>query len=278
MGNDERSRCARCGSDVSAGRFCANCGAAVDTDPGAPDVAVPLPAAGRPSGFVRSMRWVARWRSPIVIVPLLGALLVSGGMGARMLLAEVPEKAKAGPSITCWDGTEAPAEAGCDLPTGRDGLRHVFPSFRPDRDTCRDVLVEHPDLPRPTMWECDAEVGGEPVLITYSELTGVEDGLRFLEREYAGSEREGVLGRGGGGIYRYVWRRALGVEGFDLASSYVDFPYAVTVAADNSLHRDRALSTLVDFRWPGEIAVRPEPADQSGKADQTGKKTTNALP
>jgi len=207
---------------------------------------------GRPSRLRRVVRWLARWRTPVVVVPLLGALSATGAMGAQMMTAEIPPP-EPDVQVTCWDGAEAGSAEGCTAPSGEAGLRWVFPTFHPDRDGCVDVLIEHPDYARPAMFECDVKVAGHWAKVTYTELADVDTGRRFFEKEFADADRERV-NTAEGEPYRYVWRQQTDEEGYELATMYTDFPYAVSITAAKPVDRDRALRDI-DFRHPDRISA-----------------------
>lgn len=255
--------CAQCGESSVSGRYCTNCGARVDAStapqdapaaehPPPPPVAPVAPEG--PSGVTRAKRAIAHFRTPLVLLPLIGALVVSAGIGAQMLWEEVPGAATE--KVQCWDGERVVDEQDCGLPEGVAGLRWVFPSFEPEEDGCRDVLVGNPAFKRPTMWECAVELGGTPVVITYSELTGVKPARRFIRREYGAAERVTVRADNGTPV-RYEWRRTLGGgAGFAVTSMYVDLPYAVEVRAEDRGVREDALATIVKFRGVSAISYR----------------------
>jgi hypothetical protein len=272
--------CRRCGAPLGAFRFCLNCGATVPVDgraDGPPDGPSAGPPAGRPagrpagppdgpgaeeqdapapsSGLRRALRGIARWRTPIVVFPLLAGVAIAAGTGAQMLTAKIPTDTRA--EITCWDGGAARAAEDCAPPSGVAGLRWVFPTFHPQRDDCVDVLVEHPEYPRPAMYACELKVGRRWVAVTYMQLADVDAGRRYFEKAFPGSVREKVRGAGGT-PYRYVWRKRTD-DAFVLASMYVDYPFAVTVSASAAEDRDRGLRKLV-FRPPDRMRVAPEPS------------------
>lgn len=249
LSSDALAPCRRCGEPVGDFQFCLSCGASVTdavTDAGE--------RADEPASGLRGLlRKVARWRTPIVVIPSLVALAVVGGLGAQMLTAEiVPPEVE--PEVICWDGEVVGSSGDCSAPSGVAGLRWVFPGFRPGRDDCVDVLIAHPEYARPTMYECETEVAGEQVTIAYMQLADVVAGRRYFEKTFTG-EREKVR-TADGAPSRYVWRQR-GDDGFELASMYTDFPYAVTVTADRPRLRDRAQRGL-DFRHPDKISVRGE--------------------
>jgi hypothetical protein len=193
-----------------------------------------------------------RLRAVLVVVPLIVGLLVVAGIGARMLLADIPdpEPETEVADVTCWDGKSLPAED-CSSPTGRAGLRWVFPSFKPDLLGCRNVLLEHPEYKRPTMFECEGSVATGSVTITYSELSGVPAGRAYLEKEYgvAGDEIDGD---------RLRWDDSGVNDGiYESDVMYADAPFAVEVRARSAQARDDALESLIRFRPADHITVRP---------------------
>jgi len=196
------------------------------------------------------------WRSVLIIVPLVAGVLVAAALGARMLLAEIPDPTAAdGPAdVTCWDHETVPAE-NCTTPAGRAGLRWVFPSFRPDDLDCRNVLRERPALKRPTMFECEGSVRAGEVTLTYSEFADVDQGRRSLEREY-GSPPEEV---DDAGVRRLVWTEGDEPNGdvYELDVMYAEVPFGVEVRARSAKARDLALESLVELRPEDQISVRP---------------------
>jgi hypothetical protein len=239
--------CRRCGEPSGRFRYCLNCGAPLHADELGP-VAGTQP---QPSRIRRALRGLARWRTPLVVFPLLAGLAIVGGLGAQMLTEKIPPAAS-GAQVTCWDGGTVESADACTAPSGVDGLRWVFPTFHPDRDRCVDVLVAHPEYLRPAMYECDLKVSKHWVSVTYMQLADVDAGRRYFEKSYPRSEREKVR-TAGGTPYRYVWRKATD-EGYELAAMYMDFPYAVSIRADATAYGDQALRELA-FRHPDRIRV-----------------------
>jgi hypothetical protein len=238
--------CRRCEQPMGGFGFCLSCGAAAAADGGDPAT-----EPGPPSRLRRVLRSLARWRTPVVVVPLLGALSATGAMGAQMMTAEIPPP-EPDVQVTCWDGGEAGSAEACTAPSGEAGLRWVFPTFHPDRDGCVDVLIEHPEYARPAMYECDFKASGRWVTVAYMQLAGVDPARRFFEKDFPMSERERVR-TAEGTAYRYVWRQRT-EDGFELAAMYIDFPYAVSITAPKASHRDLALRKLA-FRHPDRISV-----------------------
>ncbi len=235
--------CPRCGEPAGTFRFCLSCGA---------DVLAVAPAAeaGKPSRLRRALRGVARVRTPLVVLPLLAGLTAVGGVGAMMLTEEIPPPVPR-TQVACWDGTGADSVKTCTTPSGVDGLRWVFPTFRPQRDDCIDVLVSHPEYLRPAMYECDFRFPQQSVSVTYNELADVEAARKYFAKQYPDAERE-VVKSAEGTAYRYLWRQETD-EGYALAAMYIDYPYAVEIVAKSAKARDAALRKL-DFRHPDKMA------------------------
>ncbi|MDQ4052844.1 MAG: hypothetical protein M3237_09100 [Actinomycetota bacterium] len=241
--------CHRCGEPAGAFRFCLSCGASMEAaDRFDPEPATEVPGPSHPR---RGLRRIARWRTALVVLPLLGGLGVVAGVGAQMMTARISEPgAPAG--VMCWDGGVVEGADSCTMPTGQLGLRWVFPRFHPGRDDCVDVLGSHPEYDRPAMYECDFKVAGHWVKVAYIQLAGVDPARRFFEKDFPDSERDRVR-TAEGTAYRYVWRQRT-EGGFELASMYIDFPYAVSITAAKALHRDLAFRRL-EFRHPDRISV-----------------------
>lgn len=246
-----RDACHRCGEPLGTFRFCLNCGASVAAEDELGPAASEPPAAVPASRVRRALRAVARWRAPLVVVPMLAGLAVVGGVGAQMLTAEIPDP-QPQTQVTCWDGAKVGAPEACTMPSGEAGLRWVFPTFHPNRDDCLDVLVSHPEYARPAMFECDFKVDGRWLKVSYMELAGVDPARRFFEKEFPHAKRETVR-TAEGTPYRYVWRKYTS-EGFELAAMYIDFPYAVSLVAPDAERRDAALREL-EFRHPDRMSV-----------------------
>lgn len=198
-----------------------------------------------------------RWhtgRTTVVVLTLVAGLAAAGAVGASMLFAEIPAKDPAPETVTCWDGEQRADPDDCGRPTGVRGLRWVFPSFRPGDQGCRNVLDEHPSFQGPTMWACDVEIAGSPVVITYSELPDVKKSLVAVQRSYDGVERTTVEADNGSPL-RYEWRRPF-EDGYVLIAVYAEHPYAVEVRAEDEVLREDALATVVRFRTPSAISYR----------------------
>lgn len=241
--------CPRCRKPAGTFRFCLSCGASLEAaEQLGPALATEPSATSR---TLQVLRRIARWRTAIVVFPLLGGLGVVAAVGAQMMTASIPEP-EAPSEVTCWDGGVVDGPDACTMPSGQAGLRWVFPTFHPNRDDCVDVLVLHPEYARPAMWECDFKVAGHWVTVVYMQLAGLDPARRHFEKYFPNSERERVR-TAEGNAYRYVWRQRT-EDGFELAAMYIDFPYAVSITADKAQLRDLALREL-EFRHPDRISV-----------------------
>lgn len=196
-----------------------------------------------------------RWRTPLVLLPLLVLLGYSGAVGAQMLWGET-RSSTAEPVVTCWDGSEATVDA-CPTPSGEAGLRWVFPSFRPASDSCREVVYENVSA-GPFEYLCRVRLQGSTAEVRYSKRAGLERGLAYLSRRYEGVEPTEVA-RGSRIVYRDSEPRKNG--DYELTVAYVDHPFSVTVSADNERRRDRVLRTSVDLRPAQYLSVRPPDED-----------------
>jgi hypothetical protein len=196
------------------------------------------------------VRWVVRWRTPLVVVPLIVAVAVAGRVGVEMMTSKLPS---ATAEVACWDGGTAASAADCPRPTGAEGLQWVFPGFRPDDDRCRDVLVERPEISRPAMWECVLVVDGRRVTVTYMQLAGVESARRFFDQQFAPRPRAEVA-TAEGELARYLWQRDSARARSELATMYAEHPYAVGIRAPSARLLTAALRTI-GFRHPNRISV-----------------------
>jgi len=201
-----------------------------------------------------ALRVVRRWRSPLVLIPLVAGLMVSGVIGARMLWADIPPKPAPSPSVVCWNGVEQP-RIDCGLPTGASGLHWVFPTFRPYSGRCEKEIRAERELERPTEYTCRVPFRKTTVTLLYSQRTTLERGLKFIASVYEGIDAD--QSRSGERlVYRDPSARRDGT--YQLTVSYERVPYAVTINAATIELRDQALEELVSFRPPEFISVRPE--------------------
>ena len=194
------------------------------------------------------VRWWVRWRALIVLIPLLAALVVAGAYGARMLFS--PSTSSAGPPVTCWDGTTAPA-SDCSLPSGVEGLQWVFPRFDPASRQCRETQAA--DESRGLVWTCRQRLNGARLAVEYVERTDVRRGLATLADRYPDVDPR----RTSDGT-RFVWKDPRrGEGGFSTAIAYAEYPYSVSVSSPRRSVRDRAVRRLARLRPADQVTVRP---------------------
>ena len=197
---------------------------------------------------------IVRWRTPLVVGPLLVGLVVAGGLGAQMMLGRAPAPVGVAATVTCWNATEVLSADDCSAPTGKAGLAWVFPSLRPERPGCVNDRKAEPDLPRPTQFTCTVRAAGRTAQVTYYQMADLQAGQRFTNRVFGRESRQRSRGDGGQ-VERFVWRRRVDSR-FELVSTYVGHPYGVTVVAPERGVRERAFRT-VRFRAPETLTVRP---------------------
>ncbi len=200
----------------------------------------------------RKRSWVTRRRTPLVMFPLLAALVVAGVAGVRLLTEDIPDPTTQGSPVTCWDRSKSPSVEQCPLPFGKAGLRWVFPSFKPKQQRCRDVTSRGEAAP--TRWRCRIRVQGKPVQITYRELAAVKAGRILYDKRFGRGSRRSIPSRSKG-PFRIQWKGS-GKRGAELATIYRNYPYAVTISAPGVKVRDRALKSRVRFRQPERIRAR----------------------
>lgn len=202
-----------------------------------------------------------RWRTPLVLVPALAGITYGGAVGAQMLWAEPDSAPAAEAVVTCWDGTEDVA-ADCPPPTGRAGLRWVFPSFQPREQRCRRVVYEDAGPMGPLEFACRARTGESRATISYSERSGLERGLEYFAKRYDDVEPERVAD-GTRIVYRADTPRADGR--YEVTVAYAADPFAVTVSARDERLRDTVLEESVQLRPASQLRVRPAaPGEQPG--------------
>lgn len=205
-------------------------------------------------GAWRSLwRGIVRWRTPLVVVPLLAGLVLAGAVGARMMTTRTPDPVGVVNTVTCWNGKEKASADDCATPAGKAGLLWVFPSLRPNRPQCSDDRKADPDLPRPVQFTCTIRVAGRTADVTYFQLADLRGGLRYHDRQFGRDNREKARGNDGE-TERYVWRRQV-KDRYELVSAYVEHPFAVQVVAPERRVRERALR-VVRFRASERIVVR----------------------
>jgi hypothetical protein len=197
-----------------------------------------------------SAGWV---RTALILLSLVVGLFVVAAMGSRMLLADIPDPgtdpAAETVAVRCWDGAVRPDE-GCPTPSGRAGLRWVFPSFRPNELGCRNAIREFPTSNTRSSFVCEAKVEGAPVTILYSELADADLRRTYLEKKF-GHAGEGAEDEG-----RLLWTEGDEPRGngrYELVVVYADLPFSVEVSADSAAARDEALESLIEFRAADDV-------------------------
>jgi hypothetical protein len=196
-------------------------------------------------------RAAGRVRTALVLLSPVVGLLIVAAMGSRMLLADIPEPEPAAETVPvrCWDAA-VPPDDGCPTPTGRAGLRWVFPSFRPNDVGCRNAAPEFPKSNARTLFACEAEVDAGPLTIHYSELATDAERQAFLEKKFGGPG-EAVEDES-----RLLWTEGddPGADGdYELAVMYADLPFSVEVSAGSAEARDEALASLIEFRAADDV-------------------------
>ncbi len=239
-------------------------GPETDSDPDA--------APGLPAGMLEALySRPSRARTALVVVPLLAGLAVAAYVGSTLVWPGEDEPAASSTTgtdttgVTCWNGAEKTDERSCVLPRGRAGLQHVFPSFDPGQQDCRDELEENPQYTRPTMWTCDVELAG-PVSITYSQVSGQKAARRYFDKLHG---VEAVRDRSSSGVRRDRWRasQVKGSKNPRLWSGSVlvrGAPYAVTVAAQRRADVGRALDRRVQMRPVEELRLAAPDSSAQG--------------
>ena len=213
----------------------------------------------------------SRARTALVVVLLLAGLAVAAYVGSTLVWPGDDEPAASSTTgtdatgVTCWNGDVKTDERSCVLPTGRAGLEHVFPSFDPEQQTCRDELVENPQFKRPAMWTCDVELAA-PVSITYSQVSGAKAARRYFGDLHG---VEPVKDRSSSGVRRDRWRTSEvdGAKNPRLWSGSVlvrGAPYAVTVTAQRRADVGRALDRRVQMRPLEELRVAAPDSSAQG--------------
>ena len=208
---------------------------------------------GLAGAVVAIWRFLTRWRTPLVLVPLLAGVAWVGNQGAQQLWADIPRTAPPPPDVICWNGQVRPSDQ-CGEPDGVRGLSWVFPSFRPYGGRCEELKRAPRETGRPIEWTCDIPFKKKRVTIAYSKRLSVDDGLRFIARVY--DDVEPVrLARGDLIAYKDPYPRSDGT--YQLTVAYTGHPFAVTVNAPGIPLRNAALEQLVQFRDAAEISWQP---------------------
>ena len=203
-------------------------------------------------------RFLKRWRTPLVLIPLLVGLGYAALVGGRMLWGERTSDPVAGPDVTCWNGDRAPRSA-CPLPTGAAGLSWVFPSLGARGRECSEVDLAESAEPVARV-DCTRRVLKTKVTISYVQRGSLDGATSYLDKRYPGIEP--VRDAGGD---RLVYRDAAPRRNkvFEATAAYRDYPYDVTVRAKKLRAANRALNRFVDFRPAVFVLVKPLEATES---------------
>lgn len=189
-------------------------------------------------------------RTALVVVPLLAGLAASAAVGGSMLWAEIEEPQPESTALVCWNGEDATTASDCPKPQGAEGMAWVLPSFRPDRLDCVDELELHPEYNRPVMWTCDQVVDGQPVSLTYSQVTGQRAALRYFDKLHGDTRVATRTSDDRSEIF--LWAPSAAPDGTWTASLLLrDAPYAVSVVAPTSQDAAGVLERKVRVRPPG---------------------------
>ncbi|MGA8846373.1 MAG: hypothetical protein WB471_07150 [Nocardioides sp.] len=222
------------------------------TEPDRAYASTPGPDVPARHGFWSTLQ---RWRTPLVVIPLLLGLGYSGAVGARLLWADVTPTPAAAAIVTCWDGSEAVA-AECPDPAGLAGLRWVFPSFRQAAEGCSKVTYPDTGVPRPLEYACKVRVRGGRASVNYSERSDLERGLRYFDQRYPDIRPVRTAG-GARLIYSSSTPRKDG--SYEVTVALTTYPFAVTVSAATERLRDAALEKRVTYRADRFLSVQPPP-------------------
>jgi hypothetical protein len=197
-----------------------------------------------------------------VLVPALAGIAYGGAVGAQMLWAEPDSAVAPEAAVTCWDGSAGTGDD-CPPPTGRDGLRWVFPSFRPAEQRCRRVVYEDAGAMGPLEFACRQRIEGSRATISYSERSDLDRGLAYFAQRYDDVDVRRVAD-GTRLLYRDDTPRPDG--SYEVTVAYAAHPFAVTVSARNERLRDTVLEESVRLRPERYVRVRPAPADPQAES------------
>lgn len=138
------------------------------------------------------------------------------------------------PSTECWDGSSAPTEEECPLPSGPEGMAWVFADLDPAY--CTDISYEISDAVGLDVeaWECPYQELGATVV--YERWPSV----REMEDYYGGEQSSGDTWTLGGEQVGSLWEEPASARyGLPfVASTYADFPYVFSVHAQTAEEAD----------------------------------------
>jgi hypothetical protein len=154
--------------------------------------------------------------------------------------APTSASAPSAPLATCWDGSTAPAVAGCSRPQGLAGLSYVFPSM--STQDCTPIGGAAPG--RKLLVQCYAHLSdGTRIKVNYSQWASVSAAIDHYEGK-------GLTRTEANGLY-FFGGYALTGE-LNSAAVYKKEPYSASVYALDQVSLSEALTTLV-ARGPDEV-------------------------
>jgi hypothetical protein len=158
------------------------------------------------------------------------------------------------PAATCWDGRKARRLSLCGLPQGVAGLRYVFPSLAVEGDG-RCHRSAQPSIGYDTVlsWTCFDHADGQPVTITYDQVSNLRQAKHWFETAYVNGSRHNLPGPHGG---RVVWFDG-DSQPAKATGMYNQFPYAVSVWAPTRQAAKAAWAHIVQLRPSRTIKGSP---------------------
>lgn len=269
--------CTQCGREVPEQAPVAPPVAAPAPIPVAPPVApVPVPVAQAPAvptsppsaGGARSVpAWLlAIGAVALVAIAVLGTVLVVGddakdddrsARGDSAVSKEDPDpiddsgeetdeafSAAQEPepvTRTCWDGALVEQSETCSQPTGRAGLRWVYPSLGDGYD-CREPF----DAAKVFQRGCLIDVPGQgPVRFAFSEWPSVEDARRHYQAKFGGAGTPAPDGQ-------LRWGPAFTRGSYQVSIVFRDYPFSVSIIAESN-EQAAAGARGVRHRSPAEF-------------------------
>jgi hypothetical protein len=223
---------------------------ALATEHAAEPASAPGPPRGRRARVLLGVLVLAL----AVILPTTAWLLRSpsggepGGAGSPTQDAEASRSDDTATSRKrCWDGQVAAQAAGCSVPTGRKGLRWVYPGFQPDRAGCR--RISRPLSPRKALvYFCPFTEDNPDEGIRYSEWVSVDAAREIITRDFSPWPEADVQR---GSHTWSVWVRESSDEQgwFSSAVAYRDWPFSAEVVS-NTKRASILACNLIELRAP----------------------------
>lgn len=189
-----------------------------------------------------------RRRTTMIVVPAIVLLVVFAGIGARLLWAGTPDDRTAA-DVTCWDRTTRPVDE-CPELSGVVAVGWLFPTFKPQQDSCVNLLEDSDENQREQMWRCRVQTKAGAAEVVYSQLKSVDQAMGFYDRTMGSGNRTET--EEAGEVVRYVWR-----DGKKAAVLYADVPFSAEVSAKTERARDGVVDSFLRFRSKATFRVRP---------------------